>query len=323
MEKINDDIINIAFCIDENYAKFMNVTLISILENNKDNYLQIHILTDYLSKKEKSKIRDIINNYKNVSYKLYIVDDTKLLNLKTNRWSIHTWYRILLPSLLPREINRVLYLDADTLVTSDLKHLFKIKLENIAIGGVLSGLTFNQETYIRCGYPKEKQYICAGVLLINLEYWRKNNLTEKIIDWAKVYNERLVLPDQDAINFICQDNKKILPLKYGILNEFFKNENFFKGALSNELKECITNPKIIHFACKPWLKDSERHIMDFIWHKYNSKLPNPVKSFYSNNSVITNMKIIIWRLFHPDCNRPLHLQDIILKFMDVDNKFNK
>lgn len=90
----------------------------------------IHILTDYISTKNIQRLNEIVNDYERLSLYIHKVDDTPLRGLRTNSWTIYTWYRLLLPNTLPVGIKRILYLDADTLVTADLSELFEIDMTN-------------------------------------------------------------------------------------------------------------------------------------------------------------------------------------------------
>lgn len=295
---------NIAFCINDAYVKYICVTIKSIIENNKDKEICFHVLTDDIRDKNKKILREIIGSQNKKSLKIHEVDDTPLKGLKTSQWTKYTWYRILLPQYLP-DVATVLYLDADTLVVDNLEELFNINMSNNSIAGVLDQAAGADHTYKRCRFPQEKLYICAGVLIMNLEYWRKHNLTEKIINWAKIHDDIIALPDQDTINNICQDSKLILPLRFGVLNDYFKKEFFWQPKYLKELKECIEKPIIIHYTNKPWHINAEKHVLYPFWIKYNKMLKKPVKRiidftpFYKVNAKgIYKIKTIVWNLLH-------------------------
>lgn len=99
--------------------------------------------------------------YKNISLCIYMVDDAQLKGLRTGNLTIHTWYRLLLPEILLKEIGRVLYLDADTVIVSDLYDLFLKDMTGFSIAASLNPQSFNDDTYDRCSYDKGKQYVCV------------------------------------------------------------------------------------------------------------------------------------------------------------------
>lgn len=288
--------IHIAFCISSDYIPYITVTIKSIFENIQDD-ICIHVLIDNISDVGRIRLTEAVNNSQNI--KIYVINDPIIHYLKTGVWTIHTWYRVLLPKILPSEIEKVLYLDADTLVTDDLHDLFVMDMTDKAIAAAPDIQSWSKEVFERCGYDMSLQYICTGVMMMNLTYWRKERLSDKTIDWAIKNSERIVCPDQDAINYICRDSKIVLPLRYGILQWFFKHDIFFREPYCEQLKACITNPAIIHFAgCSPWYKDATRHILRKEWIRYNNMLKHPAKySYYAKGIAV--IKIKCWNLLHP------------------------
>ena len=292
-------ILRFAFCLNDEYASYVRIPIVSIIDNHI-NYcnLEFHILSDGISKKNQDNLLSLEEGYNNVNIKIHIINDSNLKELKTGNWPIHTWYRILLPSIIPSEIDKILYLDVDTLVNHNLLELFNINITDKSIAGILDPQTFNKLTFLRCGYSQEKGYICAGVLLMNLDYWRKNNLADKIIKWAKLNDSKIKFPDQDAINYICSDSKIVLPFKYNFMYAY--NQDFFikDRKLKLELENAKKNPFIIHYCNPaPWYKEFNKNFMFELWQNYNKKLKKPVRRSYKSQGLLL-WKIIIWRLIH-------------------------
>lgn len=310
--------IHIAFCVNDKYASYIAVTIKSIAENHSTNNVNIHILTDYMSLQTKKKLFDVIKGYDYITLEIHVVDDTSLRGLK-DTWSIYTWYRVLLPQILPLHVHRVLYLDADTIVESDLIDLFSLNMENKSIGGVLDIESFNDETFDRCGYDRGKLYVCAGVMLINLDYWREYELTDKIIQWGREHNDLIKYPDQDTINYICQDTKIILPLRFGIINSFFVEPVFYQPPYREQLIDCVCHPSIIHYAGQaPWIKEYANHIMQCEWIKYNKMLHKPVHQYYMTKGWLF-IKMMVWNVLHCYSKKTkITLQDIKQKLFSYD-----
>ena len=308
--------IHIAFCVNNNYIPYIIVTCISILENNTSNNITIHVFIDTISEKNKRLLKDNIKKYKNGKIEIHLVNDSLLIGLK-DTWSIYAWYRILIPEILPDNIHRILYLDADIIVKDNLEDLFLINMDDKSIASTIDIETFNEETFLRCKYDKDKKYICSGVLLMNLDYWRKENLTNKIILWAKENNHLIKFPDQDTINYICQDTKILLPIRYGIQAPFLTNNKFYKEPYYQELKDCITKPAIIHYAgCNPWIKELSTHPFTIDWIKYNKKMTKPVKRFYKTKGWLF-FKMIVWNILHPNRNKnKLTIEDVKNRLMN-------
>lgn len=290
--------LHFAFCVNDGYVPYICVTIKSIIVNNKDYSVTIHVLSDYISTKGMRLLKEVISN-SNANLQVHIVDDTILKGLK-DTWSIYTWYRVLLPNVLSEDVHRVLYLDADTLVTADISDIFKMEMTEKAIAGSIDILSFDSETFERCKYEQEKRYLCAGVMLMNLDYWRENELTKQIVEWGRENDARIKFPDQDTINYICRDNKIVLPMRYGILGVYFVNKVFYEQPYLNDLKKCISSPAIIHYAGEnPWKVELSNHLYQDEWEKYNSKLRHPAKREYITEGW-NFVKMKIWQMLHPN-----------------------
>ena len=290
---------HIAFCVNDEYSDYIRVPIKSIIDNlaDSEDYYEIYILSEFISSRRTKRLLELNKLSKNINIQICIINNYKLKGLKTSNWDISAWYRILLPEILSKEITKVLYLDADTLVLKNLSCLFSMDMINKSIAAVIDYQNLFNIVFDRCGYEKTKGYICSGVMMMNLSYWRENNLTEKIISWAMENENKLRCPDQDAINYICRDSKIILPMKYGIMDSFLTNPIFQENGYSAQIKDCIYNPVIIHYNGKtPWYKEYKKHTFNKEWEKYNNLLDKPVKRHYQARGIL-KFKIIIYNLF--------------------------
>jgi lipopolysaccharide biosynthesis glycosyltransferase len=270
------------------------VTIRSILHFHGKENVVVYILVDTISKKNKRKLNKEFGEARNLSVQVIPVDDKILRELKTCSWSIYTWYRILLPTLLPKSVHRVLYLDADILVNENLSPLFELEMKNVSVAGTLDFESFFHRTFERNGYPSNKGYICSGVLLMNMDYWRDNLLAEKIIDYAKKNPERIKFPDQDSINVVCQDTKVILPLRYGFVTGIFSIPELYRD-YPEQVLECYKTPAIVHYAgTSPWIEEFHSHPYYWLWKQMNENLKCPVRSKYITKG-INLIKFIIYR----------------------------
>lgn len=305
---------DIAFCVNDRYAKYFGVAVRSICDTQTETFVVIHVISDSLSVRCRQVLEEIVKPFRNIRIKFYFVDDSALRGLKAT-WSIYTWYRVLLPGLLPDDVHRVLYLDADTLVTGDLSELASIDLSGKAIASAPDIMTLDEETFTRCNFPYEKIYVCAGVMLMNLDFWRKNDLSENIIRFG-LENEALIrFPDQDTINILCQDTKLVLPLKYGIQEYFFRDERFYTSRWCEQLLDCVDDPRIVHYAgYAPWIREFDWTVMHYRWVACSKKLRYPVKPHYQTKG-INRLKVWLYRRLHSD-SRKLLTEDAVRSKLD-------
>ncbi len=155
---------------------------------------------------------------------------------------------------------------------------------------------------------------------MNLDYWRAHGLTDKIVSWGREHDARIKFPDQDTINYICRDNKIVLPIRYGILGVYFWNEVFFKQPYLNELKECISSPAIIHYAAEnPWKIELSNHLFQEEWEKYNNMLRHPAKREYITKGW-NFVKMKVWQILHPKQKKHrLTIEEVIKRIQQHDS----
>ena len=288
--------LDFALCVNDVYAKYISVTIKSICENHRNNPIVIHVLTDFISESNQSLLHNIVRRYDKAELDILTVDDTELRDLK-DTWSIYTWYRVLIPALLP-DVERCLYLDADTVVTDNLSSLFALNMDDVAIACAIDTEAIKEDTQKRCNFGKDDIYVCAGVMLMNLKYWRENNLSSRIIKWGRENDSLIKFPDQDTINILCKNNKIVLPIKYGVQHIFYYNQTFL-STLPEELLEAYRKPAIIHYAgFAPWIRELSDTPFHHYWERYNNLLSNKVKIIYQTKGV-KGMKVRIWRAMHP------------------------
>ena len=297
------DSLSFVFCVSDAYATYIRVTIKSIIENHKNYKVKIYVLSNFISCKNRKLLEESVAG-SNAIIHIHIVDDTSLKGLKET-WSIFAWYRLLVPECIPSDVHRILYLDADTIVCGDVSELFKINMDGYSIAACIDPESFNDDTFTRCHYNKEKKYVCAGVLLMNLDVWRDSQLGKDMIAFGFDNNDWIKLPDQDVINVLCQDEKLILPLKYGIMDYFLKEDRFYKEPYRAQLIECLENPAIVHFAGQnPWKRELATAVMQDEWDKYNEMLKHPVQKRYVTKGW-NLVKLLVWNTLHP--NQHVHM----------------
>lgn len=243
----------IAVCIDDNFELPCEVMLISLFENNMGSMINVHVLTNDLNKYNRSKLRLVCQKYKQC-INFYDIDiDLFFCPLIRGRYTISTYFRILLSDILPN-MSKVLYLDSDIIVCDKIIRLWNTDISNYSCAAVVDLQAQSMPSiFKRLQYDMELKYFNAGVLLINLEYWRKHNLKDSILNYIKLNTDRIEIVDQDALNYILRDSKLLLPYRYNVLDSFYRTDCICSKEDEYELLDSITNPVILHFSYrKPW-----------------------------------------------------------------------
>lgn len=279
--------ITVVCASDDNYAMPLAVTAASIIKNlDPQRHLDLYVLDDGISNLNKDKIAKSIDL--NRCTLEWINTKGKFSNAATlGHISGTTYHRLLIPNLLPVEISKAIYLDCDIVVLSDIGKLWDIEIGQNSLLAVQENgcnvvsdeLSFFKglSSYKELGIPANWKYFNAGVLVLNLDKWRKDGITEKLIDYINKPRDFVMsLADQEALNAVLWDQWGELDFKWNCMVRATKERNELVVALQksigalNEAKyvEDFQNPYIKHFneETKPWR--FYRHIDKKIFYKY-------------------------------------------------------
>lgn len=261
MAKSNPEHIHIACNIDSNYVKHCAVTLVSLFENNKEEGFTVHILASDLSHDEQNLLNDIGQRYGNLLH--FYAPDPKLLEGFTirkfsKRISMATYYRCILSEIIPMNVNRLLYMDCDIVVLDKIRPLWETPLENIGVAAVEDIGCNEPQRYEILQYPMEDSYFNAGVLLINLEYWRQHDIAHACIEYFHTYPERILFNDQDLLNSILHQDKVLVDLKWNVQDGFYRRPKTMDKDWKDKYTETLKHPVVLHYTNrKPWEYDSQ------------------------------------------------------------------
>lgn len=295
--------IPVVFAINNNYVKQLATVIVSILKNSsKHNCFEFNILSNDLSSENKNILSSLSSLNKNTSFNFIdmneITKDFDLEKFMSRRddykyISTETYFRFFIPEIF-KDYSKILYLDADILVLQDLKELYDTDIQNYYAGVVQDTVlevfiadenikTRTKPERIYTEYFKEKlhkkenSYFNAGVLLLNLDKIREDNIVEKL--WQFTAEESpLEFQDQDVLNAVLEGNVKFVDYKWNTL----KDLNWFATQVRDKKKRkyllsTYKHPGIFHYVGgnKPWLVHEENYNYACIeeWWKYYKLTP--------------------------------------------------
>ena len=252
--------IPIAMATDNNYVYPTIVAMVSMLENKKEStHLDFHIMiSGQVSRENRNRLTKLKRIYKGCSVELIDMknsfDSTYIVSSHITK---ATYYRLLLPSILS-DYDKILYLDGDIIVRKDLWDMYNTDLKGKYIGAVKDvyhQMYGGSDYAYKLGVKSTKQYINAGILVMNLKKIREDNMEKKFNDFIpKLEPRKLNYNDQDVLNATCYDKIKFISPEYNAI-EFMMFINDSRGIYNNqEWKRARTDPAIIHYAgsSKPW-----------------------------------------------------------------------
>ena len=194
-------------------------------------------------------------------------EDLKDFRLHKSYWSVANYFRLMASRILPADIERVLYLDSDIIVRRSLAEFWSTDLGGFACAAIEDAFWDPRLDYVQV--PQGSRYFNSGVLLINLSYWRQNNVYERAVEFIKGDPDKLNYYDQDVLNALFVDQWVNLP---AVWNDMARS-TLHIPALRNLN---IPNPAIVHFVgpYKPW-NWLCNHPFKYEYRKYRRKTPWP------------------------------------------------
>lgn len=162
--------------------------------------------------------------------------------------SIATYAKILIPTLIPEEFTKALYMDIDLYIVEDLQPIFDFPLNR----AIAANQFENGEANDLFG-DYNSTYFSAGVMLLDLLLWRSEQISEKLIELLQKY-PKLPRGDNDLLNIYFKENWQPLPLCFNFMAELPLNGHLYNKNI---------RPIIVHLvgSRKPWGKRGHT-----IWH---------------------------------------------------------
>lgn len=255
----NLEVIPIFFAVDDGYIPFLAVALESLIDNaSKEYYYSIKILYTNINEENKRKI----NKYKceNVNIEFvdlnYYIEKVKDKLYTRDYYTKTTYFRLFIPNLYP-QYNKAIYLDSDIVVLGDISELYNQEIENNLVAAapddvIQSTKVFQEYAEKVVGVADYRNYFNAGILLMNLDEFRKFKFQEKFLYLLETI-KFTVAQDQDYLNRLSKGKVKIIDKAWDKMP--IANDNFDEN-----------NLKIIHYnlAYKPWHYDNIKY-KEYFW----------------------------------------------------------
>ena len=271
---------NIAYSCNDNYIPQTGISMISLFENNKTaSSIIVYLIAKDVSDNNLEKLREIADSYQR---KFVVVDFDDIaydLNLSNTGRHIATIYSKVFFSRI-EGVDRMIYLDSDTVVVSSLEKLWDENLDDCYMGVVE---TFPTKFYKELGLPKGDRFFNDGMAICNVAYCRENNLIEKVLKVVEDFNGNPPTLSEGALNKVCYGKVKYISLRYnlmaGILYMCNINTEYVSRILHysvEELKKSCEKPVVIHYLTafynRPWFKNCTHPYKDE-YYKYKALSP--------------------------------------------------
>lgn len=245
---------NIVCAVDNNYLRHCAAMLHSLAQKNPGHHLAVYVIHGDLDPAERAKFVGFVGQFL-PSLSLLQADASVLAGFPVSgHVTVSTYFRLLLPTLLPAGLQRVLFIDSDTIITDSLGELWELPLA----GHALAAVPEHRRSCADHGYVFG-DYFNAGMMLVDLDRWRQAQLIERGRVFATANPHRLRHWDQDVLNHVFEsqwlpvgDRWNACPHLYGLTGGY----DLSRDKLTAAEIEAIDRPAIIHYAgpgkVKPW-----------------------------------------------------------------------
>lgn len=289
--------ISIVVASDNHYAILIAALLKSIELNHKTTeHIDFYIIDDGISTKNKQKIKDSIQR-DGISIKWFeshsIIPDGVTIPVDKSAFPLTTYFRLFAPYALPQDVERLIYLDVDTIVLADISSLWYTELNGLTIGAVIDvGKTVDCAwggipNYKELGLLPTAKYFNAGIMLMDVVKWREQEISKKVIDALRIHKEHVVLVDQYGLNVVFANKWQELDPRWNWFATFEHPNPFiihyldikptFKSYRSQEAYKTIFFEYLNQTQWKGFKPISDTHR---IVRKSINKIKNYVKNFF-------------------------------------------
>ena len=276
---------NILVTLDRNYLEPLKVMLGSMYLNNPSESFDIYLIADDIDERDLECL-DSLCPEGGVNYHFLSVPEDCFRDSPENRYySRAMYYRLLASQILPEKLERILYIDPDTLIINPLRELYEMDLQDHLYAAAMHrGITGISGPLGKIRLPENEsgEYFNSGVLLMNLPLLREAVNPQEIFSYVEKYHAALILPDQDILNALY--GEKILPVDEMRWNYDARDYNSYLLLSQGkaDMDWVMENTAILHFCGKrkPWQKGCRTRFA--VLYKHYKKLVD-------RNCVHTNM----------------------------------
>jgi len=276
----NDESIVVVCAADDGYSMPLSVTVRSLLENlGADKRVDLYIIDGGISDRNKQKI---LNSLKPDTYNLtwlsipdeWVNDIPELPG--SERIKISAYYRLFIPKLLPTTVRKAIYLDSDLVVCHDITDLWNLELlDSYALAvqdtvAPFASSSWGLRRYKELGLQSDCKYFNSGVLVINLDKWRADHVSEEVVEYLITNQEYVIAHDQDGLNAVLANKWTDIDPRWNQQPEIFSYASWENSQFSKETYDSlVAAPYIVHFATggKPW-NTREPHPFKHLFFKY-------------------------------------------------------
>lgn len=289
--KYNSDIVNVVYCSSDLFSEVCAVAIVSLFENNKHlKGINVFVIDDNIQEKNRNRMMKMAEQYgRNINF-IPLPNPSDFY--QDERFTIkslgHTYARMILGDIIPEKVERIISLDSDTMVLDKIDELWNTELQGHPIAGVDDCM--GKVALVKTQHLKPDAIHCnAGMYLIDLSVWRKENWTEKFHHYIKgLFDKHIALGgyEEEVITKVVGERMMVLPPKYNLMTleqvftykellRFRQPLRYYTEAQIEEAKKypVITHTTNFFYIRKRIYEENSDHPMRSQYVKYRAMTP--------------------------------------------------
>ncbi len=301
----------VVFNSDERFASVFATSVLSLFDSNREaDEITVYLIEDHITEESKKKFQEIALAYQRKIITIPMPDLEKLAGVKIvipkyNRMA--TYGRLFIASCLPEDIDKVIYADCDTIFVDSIRELWETDITDYQIGLVNDGQSGGHRKIL--GIPGEGIYYNSGIMLVNLKRWREEGMERAFVDYIRGQGGYVPIPDQGALNAVCDGKILCLPLKFNAFSILYAldydtvmkircPQSFYS---KEETENALKHPAIVHFTTnifmpiRPWVKGCPHPYMAK-YLEYRNKTPWKDEPLWENQT--PKLRKLYYDFFH-------------------------
>ena len=245
---------NVLVTFDDRYYYPCIIMLHTLFERHPDTAIRVFLIHSRVSESNLRSLAALCEEQKGAFVEVP-VSEKMFSDVPTGSFPREMYYRVLAARILPPDLDRILYLDPDMIVTDSLLDFYQMPLEGIYFAGAQDrwlNYPHNLAYRERVGFHDRQKYINSGVLLIHLELLRKEQDVAALYQKAASEGANWRFPDQDLINTLYEDQIAVVDDRYNLNANILWAKEWLVYSLAPFLPN--VRPAVIHFPGlrKPW-----------------------------------------------------------------------
>ena len=257
-------IIPIVFALNDDFALFGYVACYTLIKHADQSYkYKIHIFETNLNRQNQEMLTSLSNDYVDICC-IDVAERVADIPLRESlHLSVETYYRLFAPLFL-QQYEKILYLDSDICVLSDVSKLFFCDLRDYPAGAVRDVPCHYLKMHsMEIGGLDVRKTFNAGVFLINTKIFEEEHIRDKCISLLlkdeKLSARKFIYADQDLLNVVLYNNVHFLSDAWNVQTQYASRLGELEDEYIERYSEALRQIKIVHYSGdhKPWLYPKE------------------------------------------------------------------